>query len=67
MNKLLFLERIRLLNTKNNIFTKRKTINHVYKHKKTSKTYVFGDIHGCYDEFIELTQKIGITDDDLII
>lgn len=35
--------------------------------KKTSKTYVFGDIHGCYDEFIELTKKIGITDDDLII
>ena len=32
-----------------------------------SKTYVIGDIHGCYDEFIELTQQIGITDDDLII
>lgn len=32
-----------------------------------SKTYVIGDIHGCYDEFIELTKQIGITDDDLII
>ncbi len=32
-----------------------------------SKTYIIGDIHGCYDEFIELTKQIGITDDDLII
>lgn len=32
-----------------------------------SKIYVIGDIHGCYDEFIELTQQIGITDEDLII
>lgn len=32
-----------------------------------SKTYVIGDIHGCYDEFIELTKQIGITDNDLII
>jgi serine/threonine protein phosphatase 1 len=32
-----------------------------------SKTYVIGDLHGCYDEFIELTKQIGITDDDLII
>lgn len=32
-----------------------------------SKTYVIGDIHGCYDEFIELTKQIGVTDDDLII
>ena len=32
-----------------------------------SKTYVIGDIHGCYDEFIELTKQIGITDDDWII
>lgn len=32
-----------------------------------SKTYVIGDIHGCYDELIKLTKQIGITDDDLII
>lgn len=32
-----------------------------------SKTYVIGDIHGCYDEFIALTKQIGITDDDFII
>lgn len=32
-----------------------------------SKTYVIGDIHGCYDEFIALSQQIGITEDDLII
>ncbi len=32
-----------------------------------NKTYVIGDIHGCYDEFMELIQKIGITDDDFII
>lgn len=32
-----------------------------------SKTYVIGDLHGCYDEFIELTEQIGITEDDLLI
>lgn len=32
-----------------------------------AKTYVIGDIHGCYDEFIELTQQMGVTDDDLIV
>ncbi|AXG69435.1 bis(5'-nucleosyl)-tetraphosphatase PrpE (asymmetrical) [Kordia sp. SMS9] len=32
-----------------------------------SKTYIIGDIHGCYDEFIELINQIGITDDDLVI
>ena len=31
------------------------------------KTYVIGDIHGCYAEFIELMEKIGVKDDDLII
>ncbi|MCH2195264.1 metallophosphoesterase [Kordia sp.] len=32
-----------------------------------SKTYIIGDIHGCYDEFIELIAQIGVTDDDLVI
>ena len=32
-----------------------------------SKTYIIGDIHGCYDEFIELSNRIGITADDLVI
>lgn len=32
-----------------------------------NKIYVIGDIHGCYDEFIELTEQIGIGEDDLII
>lgn len=32
-----------------------------------SKTYIIGDIHGCYDEFIELMNQIGVTDDDLVI
>lgn len=31
------------------------------------KTIVIGDIHGCYDEMIELLNKIGVSDDDLII
>ncbi|WP_298508390.1 metallophosphoesterase [uncultured Kordia sp.] len=32
-----------------------------------SKTYIIGDIHGCYDEFIALLNQIGVTDDDLVI
>ena len=32
-----------------------------------SRTFVFGDIHGCYDAFIALKKQIGITEDDLII
>lgn len=32
-----------------------------------SKTYVIGDIHGCYDEFIELMDQIGVTDNDLVV
>jgi serine/threonine protein phosphatase 1 len=31
------------------------------------RKFIIGDIHGCYDEFIELTQKIGLKDEDLII
>ena len=31
------------------------------------KTYIIGDIHGCYDEFIELSNRIGITQNDLVI
>ena len=33
----------------------------------SSKTFVVGDIHGCYDEFIALSDQIGITEDDLVI
>ncbi|MFK8046262.1 MAG: metallophosphoesterase [Crocinitomicaceae bacterium] len=32
-----------------------------------SHTFVVGDLHGCYDEFIELSNQIGITENDLII
>ena len=32
-----------------------------------NRTFVFGDIHGCYDEFIELVDKMGVRNDDTII
>lgn len=32
-----------------------------------SRTFVVGDLHGCYDEFVELTNRIGITENDLVI
>ncbi len=31
------------------------------------RKFIIGDIHGCYDELIELTDKIGLKDDDLLI
>ncbi|WP_316771880.1 metallophosphoesterase [Pedobacter frigiditerrae] len=31
------------------------------------RTFVIGDIHGCFDELMELTRKIGLTADDLLI
>jgi serine/threonine protein phosphatase 1 len=31
------------------------------------KTFIIGDIHGCFDELIALTQKIGLTDSDILI
>jgi serine/threonine protein phosphatase 1 len=31
------------------------------------RTIVIGDIHGCYDEMIELINQIGVTDDDMIL
>jgi serine/threonine protein phosphatase 1 len=31
------------------------------------RKFIIGDIHGCFDELIELTQKIGLTADDLLI
>lgn len=31
------------------------------------RKFIIGDIHGCFDELIELTEKIGLTDDDLLI
>ncbi len=32
-----------------------------------NKTFVVGDLHGCYDEFIALSNQIGIADSDLLI
>jgi serine/threonine protein phosphatase 1 len=32
-----------------------------------NRTVVIGDIHGCYDEFIELINKVGLQDSDLLI
>ena len=32
-----------------------------------SRTFVIGDIHGCYDELIRLTTLIGLKEDDLLI
>ena len=34
---------------------------------KPGRTIVIGDIHGCYDEFIKLLDKIGFSDQDLLI
>jgi len=31
------------------------------------RKFIIGDIHGCFDELIELTEKIGLKDDDLLI
>ncbi|WP_216823471.1 metallophosphoesterase [Niastella vici] len=31
------------------------------------RKFVIGDIHGCYDELIELTEKVGLTDNDMLI
>jgi len=31
------------------------------------RTFIIGDIHGCFDELIELTEKIGLTDNDMLI
>lgn len=31
------------------------------------RKFIIGDIHGCFDELIELTEKIGLTDEDLLI
>ncbi|MEN7551652.1 metallophosphoesterase [Rapidithrix thailandica] len=31
------------------------------------RTIVIGDIHGCYDEFRQLLEQIGVRDEDLII
>lgn len=32
-----------------------------------NRTFVIGDIHGCFDELVELTEKIGLKDSDLLI
>jgi serine/threonine protein phosphatase 1 len=34
---------------------------------KAQRTFIIGDIHGCFDELIELLNKVGLTDDDLLI
>ena len=31
------------------------------------RKFIIGDIHGCYDELMELVKKIGLTDEDLLI
>jgi serine/threonine protein phosphatase 1 len=31
------------------------------------RKFIIGDIHGCYDELIELTEKVGLTDDDMLV
>ncbi len=31
------------------------------------RTFIIGDIHGCFDELMELTKKTGLTNDDLLI
>ncbi|OQP49744.1 metallophosphoesterase [Niastella yeongjuensis] len=31
------------------------------------RKFIVGDIHGCYDELMELVEKIGLTDDDLLV
>lgn len=32
-----------------------------------SRTFVVGDIHGCYDELMQLTAQIGLKEDDMLI
>jgi serine/threonine protein phosphatase 1 len=31
------------------------------------RKFIIGDIHGCYDELIELTKKIGLKQDDILV
>jgi len=31
------------------------------------RKFIIGDIHGCYDELMELVEKVGLTTDDLLI
>jgi serine/threonine protein phosphatase 1 len=31
------------------------------------RKFIIGDIHGCFDELMELTEKVGLTDGDLLI
>ena len=33
----------------------------------TSRTIVVGDIHGCYDELMELIEKVNLGDDDRVV
>ena len=30
-------------------------------------TYVIGDIHGCYDEFMQMLDKIALSDSDRLL
>lgn len=31
------------------------------------RIFVVGDIHGCFDELIELTEKVGLKEEDVLI
>jgi serine/threonine protein phosphatase 1 len=31
------------------------------------KTFIIGDIHGCYDEFIELVEQMNVQENDLVV
>jgi len=33
----------------------------------TSRTIVVGDIHGCYDELVDLLDKVELGDDDRVV
>lgn len=32
-----------------------------------AKTFIIGDIHGCYDELIQLIHQMGVTEEDLVV
>jgi serine/threonine protein phosphatase 1 len=38
-----------------------------YKSQLDMRKFVVGDIHGCYDELMELIQKVGLKDGDMLI
>lgn len=38
-----------------------------YYYHNMPKEFIVGDIHGCFDELLELIEKIGLKEDDLLI